>query len=151
MSSPLARKLEERWQYNRPENRRRRLSERYALEERFQEVRDTRILKDYRKCDFARIVREVAKKHGITSAEILSKPKSRYAALTDARHEAYYAVAVGVAHSLHKTAEMFDRDHTSIRYGLRKHCERNGIPIPVFGIFNTEKGKTNASVRFRAG
>lgn len=69
----------------------------------------------------AQIIIEVARKHGCTVGALVGR--SRCKAITAARYEAMTRVREELGYSLPHIGEIFDnRDHTSVLYGIRKHC-----------------------------
>lgn len=70
------------------------------------------------------IIREVADKHGLTYAELMSHRRDR--AIAWPRQEAMYRCAKETSASLPMIARIFNRDHTTIIHGVRAYSERMG-------------------------
>lgn len=70
---------------------------------------------------------EVARKHGFSSDQIIGQ--SRVAPLAAARQAAYYEIYTQCPHmSLPGIGRLLGgRDHTSVRHGVIRHCERIGV------------------------
>ena len=70
-----------------------------------------------------RILYEVARKHRVFVAELLSRQKSN--PLVAARHEAMYRMKTETAMSMPAIGRrMGGRDHTTVLHGVRRHKER---------------------------
>lgn len=74
------------------------------------------------------IVAAVARKHGLTLSDIFSD--SRKGPINVARQEAMYEVRKNSDLSLKGLGRLFDRNHTTILNGLRKHAERLQARLP---------------------
>lgn len=74
------------------------------------------------------IIREVAKAHGITAADILSRTRSR--TIGAARTEAMYRCVAETEHSLPAIGRVFDRDHTTVGAAVVRHHVKTGQPLP---------------------
>lgn len=71
------------------------------------------------------IMREVAARHGLTVAQMLSKRRTR--PLVHARHEVMWEARRRTALSYPHIAELMGfKDHTSIIHGERAHAKRTG-------------------------
>ncbi|KFC62758.1 Chromosomal replication initiator protein DnaA [Devosia sp. LC5] len=68
------------------------------------------------------IVTRVARRHGISSADILSHNRSR--PIVRARQEAIYHVAIETGMTLPMMGRKFGRDHTTILHSFRTHKKR---------------------------
>ena len=69
------------------------------------------------------ILKEVADKHGVTVADLLSP--TRKARIAHARQEAFYRVRIERGYSLPRTARVFGNfDHTNLIHGIRAHAKR---------------------------
>lgn len=69
-----------------------------------------------------RRVAAIARKHGVTVEALIAKHDRR--GLSDARAEAWYVVRFFSDASLPMIGAWFDRDHSTILNGIRKHEER---------------------------
>lgn len=67
----------------------------------------------------AEIIKEVCLKHGVKVTEIVSPIRSKH--IIPARHEAMYRVREERHLSWAQLARLFNRDHTSVIHGWRKH------------------------------
>ena len=74
------------------------------------------------------IIAEVAAKHSVPVADILSDGKSH--AIIPARHEAMYRCVAETELSLPAIGRIFHRDHTSIGNAVMRHHIRTGAPLP---------------------
>jgi len=79
------------------------------------------------------IALKVATKYQV-NAKDLSGP-SRLPALVVARHEAFFRCRSEITRngepvSLPEIGRFFRRDHTTVIYGIRKHCALNGLAAP---------------------
>ncbi len=73
------------------------------------------------------IIEEVASKHGLRPADLLGPRRTKVFVLP--RHEAMYRIAAERSDlSYPRIAAYFDRDHTTVLHGVRKHAKRNGLP-----------------------
>lgn len=72
------------------------------------------------------LLAEVAAECNVTVRDI--QRRCREVPLVRARHFAMYRLAKETRWSLHQMARVFDRDHSTILYGVRAHAERNGLP-----------------------
>lgn len=72
------------------------------------------------------VVSEVAKKHGLSYADMASKTRKR--AFAWPRQEAMFQAYLECDHaSLPMIGKLMGgRDHTTILHGIRAHCERSG-------------------------
>lgn len=78
----------------------------------------------------ADIVKEVAAKHRITVANLIGQ--SRRYEFSRPRQEAYYRAFVECPHQSYlQIAAFMNRDHTTVLFGVRKHCKRVGISYPT--------------------
>lgn len=68
------------------------------------------------------IIVEVARAHGVTRADLTGL--SRKGHITRARQEAYYLIRTLTSHSYPRIGSFFNRDHTTVLHGVRKHIER---------------------------
>lgn len=76
-----------------------------------------------------KIIRDVAKKHGFSVEEIYGKARNQL--VVAARQEAMYEVAMAYPYfSTPRLGGIFQRDHSTIYHGVRRHCERNNLPVP---------------------
>lgn len=75
------------------------------------------------------IIDQVAEKHGVSIEEILG-PRM-YAYLVEARQEAMYRLYEERPNMSmrHIGACLGNRDHTTVRYGIRAHAKRNRLPL----------------------
>lgn len=69
-----------------------------------------------------RIAAAVARKYGVSIGALIAKYDRK--GLADARHEAWYLVRFYTDASLPMVGAWFDRDHTTIMNGIRRHEER---------------------------
>jgi chromosomal replication initiation ATPase DnaA len=82
------------------------------------------------------IIAEVAERHGVTMEGIMSDSHKRHLAWP--RQEAFYEVAKQRRWmSYPQIASVFNRDHTTIIFGVRRHCKRNGISYAAFMKYRT--------------
>lgn len=65
------------------------------------------------------ITREVANRHGLTWSEIMGP--SRHRQMAWARHEAWSLIWAQGRLSLPQIGRRFDRDHTTVLSGIRRH------------------------------
>lgn len=77
----------------------------------------------------AHIIRDTAAKYGVSSADIVGRSRER-SVLIPARQEAMYFCAKDTPYGMPEIGKAFNRDHTTVLHGIRKHCERAGIPLP---------------------
>lgn len=75
-----------------------------------------------------RIIDEVAKEDGVSAADIVSE--RRLGSLIAPRHKAMYRCRMETPFSLPQIGKAFNRDHTTIGYGIMAHCHRTGDPPP---------------------
>ncbi len=76
-----------------------------------------------------RILVEEAAAAGVSVTELVSVSRQR--ALVLVRHRAMYRMAVETELSTPQIGRVCGRrDHTSVLYGIAKHCERNGLRLP---------------------
>ncbi len=90
------------------------------------------------------IVRMVAERHGLALAALRSA--GRQSTLVRARHEAMYLIALRTPMSLPQIGRVLGgRDHTTVIAGIRRHAERNRLPLPR-GMRppSSSKGETHA-------
>lgn len=90
------------------------------------------------------IVKQVAKKHGVTSKDILGSSRSTPIVL--ARHEAIYRMRTeitvnGKPLSFPQIGKRFGRDHSSALHGFYKHAALIGAPDEVFHNISSAKRK----------
>lgn len=77
----------------------------------------------------AEIIRDVAKKHGLTATDIACAGTAK--ALVRARQEAMFVCASETELSLPAIGRrMGNRDHSTIIHGIRQHAKRHGLPLP---------------------
>ena len=74
---------------------------------------------------FHRMAVESAKKHGIQSSVIFGRGRRSRAVL--ARQEAFWRAYNETGASLTEIGRFWDRDHTTILHGIRRHEERMGV------------------------
>lgn len=75
------------------------------------------------------IARKVVCRSGVSLALINSSIQSN--ALCVARHRLMYALCWGTTLSLPQIgARLGGKDHTTVLSGVRRHAERNGLPLP---------------------
>lgn len=67
----------------------------------------------------AEIIKQVCAKHGVRPAEIVSPIRAHF--IVPARHEAMYRIREERHLSWAQLARLFNRDHTSVIHGWRKH------------------------------
>jgi hypothetical protein len=77
----------------------------------------------------AHIIRDTAAKYGVSAADIVGRSRER-SVLIPARQEAMYFCAKDTPYGMPEIGKAFNRDHTTVLHGIRKHCERTGIPLP---------------------
>ena len=82
----------------------------------------------------ADIVRETAEKHGITAKDILGQCRRREYAWP--RQEAMYRIFTECPHLSYPeiARRLGGRHHTTVLHGVRRHCERNGIPYYLHAV-----------------
>lgn len=68
------------------------------------------------------IIEEVAISHGFSWNDVLSARRTNK--LARVRHEAFWRARNETTHSLPAIGRAFNRDHTSVMYGIAKHEER---------------------------
>jgi chromosomal replication initiation ATPase DnaA len=78
------------------------------------------IVDDLDRRDALELARSVAEKHGVTLADLLGR--SRKARPTRARHELWSRLYDDAIPTLSALGRVFERDHTTIRAGVRKHA-----------------------------
>lgn len=75
------------------------------------------------------ILQETAQAHGLTVRDLVCD--SRVRALCPARQEAMYLFARDTTLSFPAIGRRIGkRDHTTIIYGIRRHCARHNLPLP---------------------
>lgn len=67
------------------------------------------------------LINEVARKHQISPAEMLSKRRNRY--LVRARWEAMWRMNKDLCWSLPQIGKVFDCDHSTVHHGVKEHQE----------------------------
>lgn len=78
---------------------------------------------------FAQLLDDVCQDYGFSRTEILSERRHRNVVI--ARHDLMYRAARDTLISLARIGRMMNgRDHTTVIHGVRRHCERNGLPHP---------------------
>jgi len=77
----------------------------------------------------ARIIRDTADKYGLSSVDLVGRSRSGLT-IIPARQEAMYLCAKDTPYGMKDIGKAFNRDHTTVLHGIRRHCERNGIPLP---------------------
>ena len=95
-------------------------------------IKAYRLATKYEKANrlLASIICEVAALCGFTEKEI-KDPTKRKGAITIARHHAMYRLATETNRSLVEIGRALGgMDHTSIMYGVQKHCHINGYELP---------------------
>lgn len=70
----------------------------------------------------ALVVGRIAAEYGVTPADIMGDERTRN--LSWARHAAFYEVKVATGANLPRLARIFNRDHSTIIHGIRRHKER---------------------------
>ena len=75
-----------------------------------------------------KIVNEVVKEHGIPFKILLSDRRS-YPVIR-ARQECYWQLYTKTTMSMPAIGKVLKRDHTTVLYGIRKHCERHNLGCP---------------------
>lgn len=81
------------------------------------------------KASWRQIVDEVATKHGVSFLDIISERRPHYIVL--ARQEAMYRLYNETRMSFPSIGRCLgNKDHSSVRHGVVRHCERNGLPHP---------------------
>ena len=75
------------------------------------------------------IAQIVCRKHGCTISDL--KSERRHKNLVQARHEAFYLARMTTIQSYPQIGRFFGgRDHSTVVHGVRKHAERNNLPLP---------------------
>lgn len=74
------------------------------------------------------ILADVCSRHRISSADILS-PR-RFRNLVYARQEAWWLAYTQSEASYPAIGKFFNRDHTTVMFGIRRHAERIGVDVP---------------------
>lgn len=87
-----------------------------------------------------RIAREVAEEYGVTVENLRGPVKTNM--LVEARWEAFSRIRAVGRFSLPQIGAFFNRDHTTVLHGLRRHAERsnavNSKPVnPGYGDCST--------------
>lgn len=75
------------------------------------------------------IIADTAAKHGLTATDLVGRSRALHT-IIPARQEAMYLCAHDTPYGLPEIGKAFKRDHTTVLHGIRKHCERTGIPLP---------------------
>ena len=76
------------------------------------------------------IIERVAEKHGFSASDL--KGRGRRSALNIARQEAMYEAYLSGRWSYAQIGRALGgRDHTTVLFGVRRHAERWGLPMPV--------------------
>lgn len=76
-----------------------------------------------------RILDEVAEKHGFVADDLKGGRSSDEA--SRAKHHAMYELAKRTSLSFVAISKFMGlKDHTTVSYGVRRHCERNGLERP---------------------
>ncbi len=73
------------------------------------------------------IIKAVGMKHGYSVKELLGNSRTKL--IAEARQEAYYLVRYHTKLSLPQIAQMFNRDHSTVLYGIKRHGERIGCDM----------------------
>lgn len=96
----------------------------------------------------ARIVIEVAGRHGVRPEELLSKSvKQRF---VKARNEAWYLIKADAPEKAFKAiARHFDRNHTVLMYGVAAHAHANSLPSFTAYDIEGQRAKKAESARTR--
>ena len=85
------------------------------------------------KITMADIIRRIAEKHGLKVSDLKSDTHRRSVAWP--RQEAMYEAYVTGRWSLGQIGSALGgRDHTTILHGVRRHAEREGLPVPEWGF-----------------
>ena len=74
------------------------------------------------------IARQVCAKHGVDFDEVCSDRRIKRLVLI--RHEIFYRLKVDLQMSYPQIAEKFNKDHTTILHGVRKHAARLSLEMP---------------------
>lgn len=74
------------------------------------------------------IIEETGDWHGFSYVEMMSVGRQR--ALCNARFEAMWRCAAETTRSLPEIGRAFQKDHTSVLHGIRRHAEMHGLPLP---------------------
>jgi chromosomal replication initiation ATPase DnaA len=75
------------------------------------------------------ILRQVARKHGVTLSEMLGPSRKRF--IAHARFEAAYRLRTECRMSLPQIGRRLGgKDHTTIIHALRQHAAMHGLPLP---------------------
>ena len=74
---------------------------------------------------------EVANKHNVSAANVLGR--SRWKGDCSARRELYYRIRTidPVKFTYPNIGRILGRCHTTIISGIKRHCELNGIDVPM--------------------
>jgi len=86
------------------------------------------------------ILADMAAKYEVDPKDI-RLGRSRKHKIIAARHEAMYHIAVRTEWSFPQIGRFMKRDHTSILFGIWRHCERHGLDMPRGSTF---RGKSRA-------
>lgn len=71
-------------------------------------------------------ITRVAESNGVLLADMVGRTGLMY--VTQARQEAYFELYTKFGLSSERIGQMFDgRDSSTVRFGIREHCARNGI------------------------
>lgn len=91
----------------------------YGLDEDFEHPKQT----------LCKIMKEVAKKHGVSVNDI--KSAARHRAIIPARQEYFYRARTETVHSYPSIARYCgNRDHTTALYAVKQHALRCGVSMP---------------------
>jgi hypothetical protein len=74
------------------------------------------------------LMREVAARHGM-EVRVITGPMRTWPVVR-ARHEFFYLAASQTTHSICAVARRCNRDHSTVRSGILRYCQLNGLPVP---------------------
>lgn len=74
------------------------------------------------------IARQICAKYNVDFDEVCSERRHKHLVLI--RHEIFYRLKVDLQMSYPQIAEKFNKDHTTILHGVRKHAARLSLEMP---------------------
>lgn len=74
------------------------------------------------------LAKQICAKYGVDFDEVCSERRHKHLVLI--RHEIFYRLKVDLQMSYPAIGEKFNKDHTTILHGVRKHAERLSLEMP---------------------
>ena len=76
------------------------------------------------------LIRDVAEQYGLTPEDI--QASSQKATIAHPRQHVYYALYATGRCSLSMIGSWFNKDHSTILHGIRRHARRFNLPVPEY-------------------